>query len=99
MQPTVQSVKALSRYRIELQFDNEEVRILDMNSYLDFGVFAGLKDEKLFQTVHVCFDSVEWDNGADLCPESLYENSMPLSGEMMVAEESEVYRRKDAEND
>ena len=99
MNPVVQSVKPLPDYQIELRFDNGEVRTLDMTEYLDFGVFSELRDEKMFKTVRVCFDSVEWKNGADLCPESLYENSRPIDGMMMVAEEPEIYGRKNDQND
>ena len=28
--------------------------------------------------MHVCFDTVEWANGADLCPEVLYAESEPV---------------------
>lgn len=94
MKPVVQSVKSLPDYRIELRFENGEVRVLDMASYLDFGVFAELRDEELFKTVRVCFDSVEWGNGADLCPEALYENSQPIDGAMIAAEEPGIYRSK-----
>jgi hypothetical protein len=99
MNPIIQSVKPLPDYQIELQFDNGEVRVLDMTSYLDFGVFAELRDEELFKTVQVCFDSVEWKNGADLCPEALYENSQPKNRPMIAAEESEIYGRKNDEDD
>ena len=43
-----------------------------MKKYLDHGVFLELKDEKIFNTVHVSFDTVEWGNGADMDPEILY---------------------------
>lgn len=98
-QPIVQNVKPLADYQIELQFDNGEVRVLDLSSYLNFGIFAELRDEELFKTVRVCFDSVEWENGADLCPESLYENSRPIHDPMMAAEEPEIYRSRNGEND
>ena len=99
MNPIVQRVTPLPDYRIELQFDNGEVRILDMTSYLDFGIFAELRDEALFETVQVCFDSVEWKNGADLCPESLYENSEPQNSPMLAAEEPEIYGRTENDED
>ena len=99
MNPVVKSVKPLPDYQIELQFDNDEVRVLDMTSYLDFGIFAELRDEELFRTVRVCFDSVEWKNGADLCPEALYKESQPVDGLMMVAEEPEIYGREDDQDD
>ena len=89
--PIVQSAKALPDYQVELLFDSGEKRIFDMTSYLNFGVFAELKDPELFKTVRVVFDSIEWANGADLCPETLYDKSLPLGGEMIAAEDSEMF--------
>ena len=44
---------------------------------LNKGIFQQLKDENLFRTVKICFDTICWDNDADLCPEILYEQSEP----------------------
>jgi hypothetical protein len=76
--PRIKSVAALSEYRLLLAFDNFEERVFDMKPYLDKGVFAELADESLFRSVHVCFDTVQWNNGADLCPEVLYAGSEPV---------------------
>lgn len=94
MMPTIQSVTAKPDYQVELLFDNGERRLFDMTPYLDCGVFAELKDRELFETVRVSFDAVEWDNGADLCPEVLYEKSRPAEQIMIAAEEPEIYGRK-----
>ena len=48
-----------------------------MKPYLVKGVFKELKDENLFKTVKVSFDSIEWSNGIDIDPETLYEDSVP----------------------
>ncbi len=50
-----------------------------MTPYLELGVFKTLKDENLFKTVKVSFDTIEWSNGADIDPETLYEDSYSLS--------------------
>ena len=55
-----------------------ERRLFDVKPYLAKGVFSELKDEPLFRSVHVCFDTVEWANGADVCPEVLYAASEPV---------------------
>jgi hypothetical protein len=94
MTPTVQNAMARPDYQVELLFDNGEKRLFDMTPYLDCGVFAELKDRKLFETVHVSFDAVEWANGADLCPEVLYEKSRPAEQAMIAAEESGIYGRR-----
>ncbi len=46
-----------------------------MKPYLDISIFSQLRDVRLFETVHVCFDSIEWNNDAVLCPEVLYSES------------------------
>ena len=94
MTPTVQNAMARPDYQVELLFDNGEKRLFDMMPYLDCGVFAELKDRKLFETVRVSFDAVEWANGADLCPEVLYEKSRPAEQAMVAAEEPGIYGRK-----
>jgi hypothetical protein len=76
--PRIKTVAPLSKFRLLLTFDNTEERVFDMKPYLTKGVFAELADESLFRSVHVCFDTVEWSNGADLCSEVLYAKSEPV---------------------
>jgi len=71
----VTEVEPLEDYQLLLTFENGEKRIFDMKPYLEKGVFQELKDEKLFRTVRVSFDSIEWSNHADIDPEVLYEKS------------------------
>jgi hypothetical protein len=73
--PRLKSVTAVSDHRLSLTFDNAERRLFDVKPYLTTGVFAELSAPSLFQSVRVCFDTVEWANGADLCPEVLYADS------------------------
>lgn len=68
----VKAVMPLEQYRLLLTFENDERGIFDMTPYLDTGIFRELRDRRLFQSAHVSFDSVEWNNGADMCPEMLY---------------------------
>ncbi len=71
----ITEVKPLKNFQLLLTFENGEKKIFDMKPYLEKGVFKELKNEELFQTVKVSFDSIEWSNKADLDPELLYENS------------------------
>ncbi|MBM4030261.1 MAG: DUF2442 domain-containing protein [Planctomycetes bacterium] len=80
----VKAVKPLAEYRLLLTFDNGEQRVFDVEPYLTKGVFAELREPGRFNTVRVSFDTVEWPNGADLCPEVLYEESVPV-GEVLAA--------------
>ncbi len=72
---SVIEVKPLKDYQLLLTFENGEKRIFNMKPYLGKGIFQELKDEKMFRTVRVSFDSIEWSNQADIDPEVLYEKS------------------------
>ena len=69
---SVKKVKPLTDYKLELTFENKEVKIFDVKPYLNTGLFRTLKDENFFRMVRVSYDTVEWPNGIDLDPEVLY---------------------------
>ena len=69
------SVTPMDNYKILLTFGNGEKRLFDMNPFLDKGIFKELKDISIFNTVKVSFDSIEWENEADIDPEILYQYS------------------------
>ena len=71
----VKDVKPLNDYLLLLKFENEEEKLFDVKPYLEIGKFKELKDETLFNSVKICFDSIEWDNQLDLDPELLYRKS------------------------
>ncbi|MEG1285402.1 MAG: DUF2442 domain-containing protein [Romboutsia sp.] len=75
----VKEVKPIENYKLILTFENNEVKIFDMNPYLDKGIFRELKNENIFNAVKVSFDSIEWPNEADIDPETLYEDSISYS--------------------
>ncbi len=77
-------VKALNDYKLELVFENKEVRLFDFTPYLDTGIFTELKDNKMFNSVHISYDTIEWANGADLDPEVLYAKSQPYNSKKIV---------------
>ena len=72
---SVNKVKALDDYKLELVFENKETRIFDVKPYLDTGLFKKLRDKNLFKMVKVSYDSIEWPDGIDLDPEVLYKKS------------------------
>ena len=75
---SVKEVKVLDEYKLLLTFENGEVKVFDMNSYLDKGIFKELRDLSLFKSAKVNFDTVQWENEADIDPETLYEDSISL---------------------
>ena len=74
----VKEVIPINDYLLHLKFKNGEEKIFDMKPYLSIGIFKELKDELLFKTAKVSFDTVEWDNEADIDPETLYKESVSL---------------------
>ena len=79
--PGVVAVAPLADYRLLLTFDNGERRQFDVRPYLDRGVFAALRDPAVFNSVRVSFDTIQWANGADICPEVLFAESQPIESD------------------
>lgn len=79
MRPKAIDVKVLGNYNIEITFDNNEKRILDVTPYFKFKVFQELKENNNFKKVKIAGLSIEWENGADICPDELYENSKKIN--------------------
>ena len=71
-------VKPLDDYKLLLTFENKEKKVFDVSPYLSMGVFSELKDQSMFKTVKVNFDTIEWANQADLDPELLYHESTDI---------------------
>jgi len=76
----VRSVQYVSGYKLRLGFDDGSVRLVDLESHLDGEMFEPLKDVKFFKTVHVHpeLDTIVWKNGADICPDFLFEIGVPI---------------------
>ena len=77
--PRVKFVEPLSDYRIQLIFENNETRIFDVSPYLDKGIFNQLKDVTIFNSVKPFLGAIQWNNGLDLGPDTLYLDSVPLT--------------------
>jgi hypothetical protein len=72
MNPRVKDVKPNPDYTLTLLFDNGEIRIFDVKPYLDKGIFKELRDKRQFYSVRPFLGSVQWRNGQDFCPDTLY---------------------------
>jgi len=75
----VKSVEPINDYNLILTFENGEKRRFDMNPFLCKGIFKELKDVSKFNSVKIRFDTIEWDNEADLDPEILYQYSVKIN--------------------
>ena len=71
----VKNVEPVDNFNLILTFENGEKRKFDMNPFLNTGIFRDLQKIEMFKTVHLSFDTIEWDNEADFDPETLYKLS------------------------
>ena len=78
MNPKAIKVEPKPDYQILVGFDNNETRIFDVKPLIKGEWFGKLGDPVYFKTVHIAGLSVEWEDGQDICPDDLYELSVPL---------------------
>jgi len=78
MNPRVARVVPESGHRLRLTFTNGEVRVFDVTPWLAKGVFRELRDEAIFKSVRPWHGTVQWSGGQDLCPDTLYEDGVPI---------------------
>lgn len=67
----------LDDYRIFCKFKDGKQGIVDLSKELDGSIFEPLKDMNNFIAFKVGKESktIEWENGADIAPEFLYDNA------------------------
>jgi hypothetical protein len=72
---SVIKAKHIKDYEVWIAFDNGKKGRVDLASQLKNrgGVFKPLQDIKYFKNFKIENDTLSWENGADLAPESLYE--------------------------
>ena len=91
----ITGVRYDSGYKLHLQFEDGDWRVVDLESHLDGEVFEPLRDVAHFATAHLNpdIDTVVWDNGADMSPDFLFDIGIPLAKPplLKVAEQSARY--------
>jgi hypothetical protein len=66
-------VKALSGYRLDLEFDDGVSGTVDVSEAVGKGVFAVWRDPLVFERVRIgSSGELDWDDQVDLCPDALY---------------------------
>lgn len=69
----VKKINYIDGYKISLTFEDSVTKVVDLESYLDKGVFLPLRDPNYFKSVVLSYDTLVWPNDADFCPDVLYE--------------------------
>jgi hypothetical protein len=78
MNPRVVNVKPADNYTVQVWFNNGEQGIFDVKPYLDYEVFQPLREEQMFRTVRPFVGTIQWANDADLCPDTVYLDSVKI---------------------
>ena len=86
MNPRVINVKPTADYTITLTFTNGEVNVFDVKPYLSKGIFRELQNKQVFNAVKPFLGSIQWPNGQDFCPDTLYIDSVSLPDADSAAE-------------
>ena len=76
MNPRVTNVVPEKDYTLHLWFANGEEGVLDMKPYLDKGIFRELNNVDMFNSVRPFIGTIQWANEADLCPDTVYLDSV-----------------------
>ena len=67
------NVKALSKYRIWLEFDDGVNGEVDLSDVAGSGVFKVWDEPGYFEKVHIAAHrAIAWDDEVELCPDSLH---------------------------
>lgn len=90
MNPRVVQAIAHDDYTLTLTFANGEVKVFDVRPYLDKGIFQELENLAIFRAVQVSMGTASWPHGQDFCPDTLYQESVPVeerSENLVMAEQ------------
>jgi len=73
--PTVTRAEYRGGHRIHVIFNDGKSSTIDFVQWLEGPVFEPLKDAEYFQRFFIDGGTVSWPNGADIAPETLYEQA------------------------
>lgn len=69
----VKKINRIDGYLIVVTFEDRKVKIIDVEPYLDKGIFLALRDKQYFNLAKVEHGTLVWPNEADFCADVLYE--------------------------
>ena len=79
MTPIINEIEVLEDYKILLIYESGERKIYDMKPNLQYEMYKKLKDYELFKKVYSIGETIEWETGEDISPETLYLDSKSLN--------------------
>ena len=76
MNPRVNEVIPRDDYKLMLIFTHGEKGIYDCSDLLNFGAFQEFQDKNYFNKVKILDVTIVWSNEQDICPDTLYLDSI-----------------------
>lgn len=73
--PTVTRAEYRGGYRIHVTFNDGKSGTIDFSQWLEGPIFEPLRDHQYFERFFLDGGTVSWPNGADIAPETLYEEA------------------------
>ena len=77
----VTEARHVAGHKIEVRFEDDQTKLVDLGSHLDGPIFEPLRDPAYFRrfTVNPEIDTIVWPNNADFSPDFLYEIGQKIS--------------------
>ena len=71
-------MKPLQDYKLQIAFENGEVRLYDAKPMIQKPLCASLREPDFFNQARAEYGTVVWSDDIDIAPEHLYECSVPV---------------------
>lgn len=75
--PRIVALEPRGGFRVHFVFWDGTAKEIDLEPYLHGPIFEPLRrDPALFAQMYLDLDTIAWPNGADIAPETLYEDAL-----------------------
>lgn len=78
LRPRVKNAEPTDDFKLILTFNTGEKKVFDAKTLFQYSLYAPLKNIGFFKLVKVDNMCVYWNDEIDICPDMLYEQSIPM---------------------
>ena len=72
MLPIAKKILNINNFKMQILFDNNEIREFEAKSIWDDKFWQSLKNKAIFESAYIDGISISWINDIDISPEDLY---------------------------